>query len=443
MTKNIKTLKECFEFVKKTKKNKLVEKISAGLYVCYCVLGIPIIIKHFSPNFKIKFYIYNIPLLSLSRKPRVGTIKLNENRAKRIYFNVGSLFFTKNNTGIPRVVAELSKTGLMQSEIEFKPIYADPVTGTYRILNQIDDTRELSEVGDEIDLRKGDVLIHSMINVNELDFNKDFFQQAKKIGIKVLFILYDLIPIDYPEYYKKRDTKLFSKWLEEAAKFDGFLAISNYSKERLMHWSQETKTSIPPVQVFGLGSNFSPSNEDRDTTEKIPVEKPYYLMVGTIEPRKGHEDVLEAFDEYWDKGGQARCVFVGRKGWKVRQIVQRLEHHKEFNHKLFWLKGIEDSVLKKLYNEAEAVIVAAHVEGYGLPIVEALNYKKTVLARDIPIFREIGGEFIQYFKDPSELASLISKGKNSYLQSKDYESKNWHTSFKEMYKAITLIENSI
>ena len=252
-----------------------------------------------------------------------------------------------------------------------------------------------------------------------------------------------MIPIDYPQYYKKRDTKLFAKWLEEASKFDGFLAISNYSKERLMHWSQETKTSIPPVQVFGLGSNFSPSNEDRDTTEKIPVEKPYYLMVGTIEPRKGHEDVLEAFDEYWDKGGQARCVFVGRKGWKVRQLVQRLEHHKEFNHKLFWLKGIEDSLLKKLYNEAEAVIVAAHVERYGLPIVEALNYKKAVLARDIPIFREIGGEFLQYFKDSSELISLISKGKTSYSEGTIYESKDWHTSFKEMSEAINRIENSI
>jgi glycosyltransferase involved in cell wall biosynthesis len=133
------------------------------------------------------------------------------------------------------------------------------------------------------------------------------------------------------------------------------------------------------------------------------------LMVGTLEPRKGHAQVLEAFEQLWHSGVDVNLVIVGRRGWLVDALLAQLRIHPELNGRLFWLDGISDEYLEKVYAASTCLIAASYGEGFGLPLIEAAQHKLPIIARDIPVFREVAGEHAFYFDGTKkgELASRI------------------------------------
>ncbi|MGH8189682.1 MAG: glycosyltransferase [Steroidobacteraceae bacterium] len=138
-------------------------------------------------------------------------------------------------------------------------------------------------------------------------------------------------------------------------------------------------------------------------------------MVGRIEPRKGHAQVLSAFELLWRAGCAANLVIVGNVGWRVDELVQRMRCHRENGKRLFWLEGVSDEALCRLYKLADGVLSASEGEGYGLPLVEAARYGKPILARDIPVYREIAQDHASFFRgsDAQSLAGSL----NSWLHS--------------------------
>jgi len=88
---------------------------------------------------------------------------------------------------------------------------------------------------------------------------------------------------------------------------------------------------------------------------------------------------------------------VGKMGWKMDVFKVRLDTHPELNKRLFWLNGISDAYLEKVYGACRALIAASVAEGFGLPLIEAAQKGLPVLARDIPVFREVGGTGATYF----------------------------------------------
>jgi hypothetical protein len=122
-------------------------------------------------------------------------------------------------------------------------------------------------------------------------------------------------------------------------------------------------------------------------------------MVGTLEPRKGYRQMLEAFEHLWSKGEDVQLVIVGRNGWLMEDFVARLEKHPEKGKKLFWLTEVSDEFLAKIYEACSCLLAASIDEGFGLPLIEAMHRGKPVLARDIEVFRETGRLNVAYFKD--------------------------------------------
>ena len=113
-------------------------------------------------------------------------------------------------------------------------------------------------------------------------------------------------------------------------------------------------------------------------------------MVGTIEPRKGHEELLKVFDLLWNEGETAAIVFIGKIGWEVDGLIKEIRKNKMFGNRLFWLDNCSDEFLLEIYKGASGLLVSSLAEGYSLPIVESQNFGMPVFARDIPVFREIG-----------------------------------------------------
>ncbi len=121
------------------------------------------------------------------------------------------------------------------------------------------------------------------------------------------------------------------------------------------------------------------------------------LMVGTVEPRKGHAQVLDAFEHLWAQGRDVTLVIAGREGWNVASLAERLHGHPEAGGRLIWLTAVSDAELAGLYGNLGGLIMASEAEGFGLPLVEAAHYGMPILARDLLVFREVAGQAATYF----------------------------------------------
>jgi glycosyltransferase involved in cell wall biosynthesis len=125
------------------------------------------------------------------------------------------------------------------------------------------------------------------------------------------------------------------------------------------------------------------------------------LMVGTIEPRKCHAQVLDAFEQLWSAGVDAMLVICGRPGWMMETLIERLRTHPANGKRLLWIEDASDEYLDAIYGAATVMLLASRGEGFGLPLVEAAQRGLPVIARDLPVFREVAGEHAHYFSDDS------------------------------------------
>ena len=115
------------------------------------------------------------------------------------------------------------------------------------------------------------------------------------------------------------------------------------------------------------------------------------LYVGTIEPRKGVSQLLDAADILWSDQDVV-FVLVGKGGWKVDQLILRIRQHAELGKRLFWFEGVSDELLGRLYGRATAVVMPTEGEGFGLPLVEAARHGTPIIARDLKVLREVADQ---------------------------------------------------
>lgn len=166
------------------------------------------------------------------------------------------------------------------------------------------------------------------------------------------------------------------------------------------------------VSWFHLGADVESSAPSRGLASDAEqflaqcAARPTFLMVGTIEPRKGYLSAMDAFTELWRGGVDVNLVIVGGEGWvgisndmrrTIPLTIERLRHHPELGKRLFWLEGISDEYLEKVYAASTCLIAASEGEGFGLPLIEAAQHKIPIIARDIPAFREVAGIHAYYF----------------------------------------------
>lgn len=225
-------------------------------------------------------------------------------------------------------------------------------------------------------------------------------RRARDQGAKVISAIYDLIPITHPHFMTASIALAFPRKLMEALKISkGALAISESSANELRHWLGRR---LPNLKVLSFPLGYERPQSPTATREGNIVS---YTMVGTIEPRKGHEFVLHAFEERWLKGDTCTLTFVGRMGWVPQSTQTRMTQLIEDGH-LKVIHGANDDELATIMQATDALIMASKVEGFGLPIIEALTLGIPTLLSRIDVFEEIAGKHAVYF-DPFKVDSLI------------------------------------
>ncbi len=108
---------------------------------------------------------------------------------------------------------------------------------------------------------------------------------------------------------------------------------------------------------------------------------------------------------------EAELVIVGKQGWMVEKVVERMRGHAQAGKRLHWLAQATDADLNALYNGCSALLAVSLDEGFGLPLIEAAKHALPILARDIPVFREIAGEHAAWFSGTTaeDLAGALWK----------------------------------
>ncbi|MDI2141121.1 MULTISPECIES: glycosyltransferase family 1 protein [unclassified Pseudomonas] len=253
-------------------------------------------------------------------------------------------------------------------------------------------------------------------------WHSDFFQHAERLkreGVGIVAVIYDLIPLTHPHFYETRLVQVFSKWFDWITRTaDGYVAISATVRDQLR---EEVKRRIGSTQAekrwfdyFHLGSELDLQSRNAVVEPRLKrvftTHEPVFLMVSTIEPRKNHEYLLDAFDQAWAAGSNARLCIAGNIGWKCDALLNRVRNHPQFNQRLFMFNDLSDTSLEHAYAHASALVFPSYVEGFGLPLVEAMQRGLPAMGSDIAVFREIGGEFMAYFdlQAPQRLADLVT-----------------------------------
>ena len=269
-----------------------------------------------------------------------------------------------------------------------------------------------------ISIAAGDRLLMLADSWRDFDSFAPVFREVRSKGGAVFTCVYDLIPVLLPAVTWGDTPEVHERWLRSSAALcDGMIAISRTVADEIAEFFREHEVPHRPglkIGWFHCGSDLPPRRtsvvRDAVKTGFGPPQRTF-LAVGTIEPRKGYDVLLAAFDRLWSSGFDARLVIFGRPGWYVEGIVASICTHAEFGRRLFWFKDGNDAELDYAYSRTDAVICASYAEGFGLPIAEAARRDRPVIASDIPVFREVGGEGVAYFRvnDPDALAEIVRR----------------------------------
>ncbi|MPT24206.1 MAG: glycosyltransferase family 1 protein [Starkeya sp.] len=224
-------------------------------------------------------------------------------------------------------------------------------------------------------------------------------------GVHLAAVVYDLLPIHFPHYFPLADG-LFVRWLDTIARFDQLLCISRAVAADVAAYlaaHPPANGRMPAIDWFHLGADLETATaqvargEDLRDAARQPHERPSCLMVGTVEPRKGHALALAAMERLWASGEDAALVIAGAPGWMVDDLLEKMQRHPESGTRLIWVERPSDAELRQLYSSCSCLLAASEAEGFGLPLIEAARQDLPILARDIPVFREVAGDFASYF----------------------------------------------
>ncbi|MCJ2184804.1 glycosyltransferase family 4 protein [Novosphingobium sp. 1949] len=218
-------------------------------------------------------------------------------------------------------------------------------------------------------------------------------------------LVHDLIPIEYPEYARPSGADLHRQRMASVANLaDLVIANSVATGASFARWVErgdpllEAGVTVPPIHAALLGTEPVAAVEPF----RFADARPYFLCLGTIEPRKNHLALLHlwrAMAETMEPAAIPRLVIVGRRGWENEQVLDMLDRCPALAPHVEELSGCPDKRLAALLRGARALLMPSFAEGFGMPVAEALSVGTPVVCSDIAAMREVGGDVPDY-RDP-------------------------------------------
>ena len=230
------------------------------------------------------------------------------------------------------------------------------------------------------------------------------FSRAMSDKCASVYMLYDLSFLEHVEYTTGANYNYCYKHVFNAAlKADYFVAISNYTKKVFLDYFP----SVNPerVRVAYLGCKEVYKNPPKDIgSQGFDINKPFWLSVGTVEPRKNIISLIYAYSELKKEGDTFPLYIAGGKGWKDNFIYKAVEDL-GLKDSVHFLGFVTDEQLNALYHNCYAMIYPSYYEGFGLPILEAMTAGAPVITSSTTSMPEVGGDAAMYI-DPHDRKSI-------------------------------------
>jgi len=353
-------------------------------------------------------------------------LKMIENGdRRRVLVDISEIVRLDAQTGIQRVTRNFC-VGLAEIARTTELFTVEPFVWTekgIRYARQYARTKlglEYSEVDDDVESRPNDLVFMLDSSWWSPERFSELHSRTWELGGEVVWMVYDLVPITYPETCDPGMPPAFRAWLSHAVlTADGFICISEATRADLEAFMGEVLkpgSRRPWSSSVHLGSDLDSkgligAGEKATDVLKQLGPRPYFAALGTIEPRKDYTTILNAFDQLWIQGCDVALVMMGKKGWNVEELAKKIAEHPENGSRLFWIEGAADRDVHNILKDATALIQASIAEGFGLPIVEAGSQGIPLLLSDIAVFREIAGDDATYFPvgDARRLAALTEE----------------------------------
>lgn len=239
-------------------------------------------------------------------------------------------------------------------------------------------------------------------------YRESYGRWLRESGLRGLFFVHDLIPIRHPEYSRAAEPARHAARLRRIAAHAGAVVVNSAATAAdLGRYWQEQGLCAPPVEVAPLGVSLPAG-----TAPAPHASRPYFVMLGTLEPRKNHLLMLRLWQQLVAEQGEKapRLVLAGRRGWENQTVFSLLDRGLGLSRHVIECPGLGDAELAGLLQGARALLNPSFAEGYGLPVAEALALGVPVLASDLPAHREVAGagaEFLDPLDGPAWRQAIV------------------------------------
>ena len=296
-------------------------------------------------------------------------------------------------------------------------------------------------------LKKMNLQTFDYTNVGHTNLDATFLSRLRAAGcFQIAVFVHDVIPLDFPELCRPDTVPRFQKNIKSISKnCDKIYCNSNYTSDRLTHHLNSIGP-VPPIRVSYLGD----LNSENKATKTTRINgRPSFVCLGTIEPRKNLAFLLEIWSELakrMDATKMPNLLVIGKRGWEDQITFSRLDSAKAQGY-VYEFNDLDDDEVKAHLMGSQAMVFPSKVEGYGLPIQEALLLDLPVIASDIPVFRELYQDMITLLDIDdvqiwvSFLIQCISDYESSNLLYKNdnfsFKTITWNSFFNVIYSKLS------
>ncbi|CAB3782140.1 glycosyltransferase family 4 protein [Pararobbsia alpina] len=241
---------------------------------------------------------------------------------------------------------------------------------------------------------KDGILLHT--SHNGMEFPRYYHAMTRR-NARSVFMVHDLIPLTHAEYCRPGVDEAHRRRIHTALKYaNGLITNSQATLESLAAEACTANLPMPPSVVARLASGVT-----LRARGPRPLDAPYFVMLGTIEPRKNHWFILHVWRRLVEQLGETapKLVVIGRRGWECENVVDMLERCAQLPGVVIEEGSCSDEQLHAYLQHTQALLFPSFVEGYGMPLIEALALRVPVLASDLDVFHEIADDIPDYL-DP-------------------------------------------
>ncbi|HWX47823.1 MAG TPA: glycosyltransferase family 1 protein [Roseomonas sp.] len=220
-------------------------------------------------------------------------------------------------------------------------------------------------------------------------------EALRRAGCAFVPLIHDLIPVTHPEYARPGQAEKHLRRIGTTARLADGVIVNSAATAAALEPHLDGRAAPPPVLVAPLGIDTQPR-----PAASTPLD-PYFIVLGTIEPRKNHLLLLHLWREMARVQGAAtpRLLIIGKRGWENENVLDILERCTALNGVVQEVGPLPDRMVTELLQGARALLFPSFAEGYGLPLAEALAMRVPVICSDLPALREVGGAVPDYL-DP-------------------------------------------